>query len=427
MKLKCISFFLLFISLSYQSDIVSFDISFTYFNITNKGVAVSAHDNLTEIFPVFPFCITPSKQCFNISLDNTIYQTWIPGQLLSKFFNKTYIPHPTDNVVSTTKSSTGLLDSNYVGGMFVKAEVSPYKSNNSFVFALMNEGNLYQKIEYINGKMGILRLSAVTKDFDEPVSYLDYLVKNNIISHSKFSIQYNEDLTKGEIIFGKLDEDKDNTNFCSLSKERYQLSWSCALSNVIISNYSIEVSGDKNGGEFVSFETLSQNIYAPYESGEYILKRLIEKNKDDCYIKNEGLNKFIVCNNTADISNFDKIILASKEGMEYPLYPEDIFDYDKNNKIYISRLIVIGNEKNLWKIGIPGFKGKRIAFNQEDERIEFYENSTHSNNIYKEIFNNYYVFIGIIFVVVVLILIILFCIRRSRLRAKNEVNFTLME
>ena len=61
MKLKCISFFLLFISLSYQSDIVSFDISFTYFNITNKGVAVSAHDNLTEIFPVFPFCITPSK------------------------------------------------------------------------------------------------------------------------------------------------------------------------------------------------------------------------------------------------------------------------------------------------------------------------------------------------------------------------------
>ena len=147
MKLKCISisFFLLFISLSYQADIVSFNISFTYFNITNKGVAVSAHDNLTEIFPVFPFCITPSQQCFNISLDNTIYQTWIPGQLLSKFFNKTYIPHPTDNVVSTTKGSTGLLDSNYVGGMFVKAEVSPYKSNNSFVFALMNEGNLYQK------------------------------------------------------------------------------------------------------------------------------------------------------------------------------------------------------------------------------------------------------------------------------------------
>ena len=88
---------------------------------------------------------------------------------------------------------------------------------------------------------------------------------------------------------------------------------------------------------------------------------------------------------------------------------------------------MIRNEKNLWKIGIPGFKGKRIAFNQEDERIEFYENSTHSNNIYKEIFNNYYVSIGIIFVVIVLILIILFCIRRSRLRAKNEVNFTLME
>lgn len=436
MKIKCFSFSLIITYSSFifliikchnndnsSNSIVEFDLNFNRFDISFGSLTLIPHDNLTNVYPTFEFCIGSSKQCFQLAIDNTIYQTWIPGERLSKYFNRTYKESKEDKIVKIDLKSTSVLENHFIAGNFVKIETFPYKTESLFFLSLMNETNVGHHIGYMDGKMGILRASPVTENFLETISYVDYLYANKIISQPKFSVEMNSELTKGKLVFGKLEEDEKVKNYCELSKTRYRLSWSCSLTNVIYANYSIEVKGEKNG-EFVSFETLSQNIFAPYESGDFIIQKMQEASDKECSIKKSGRNEYLVCNTNVNIDNFEKIILKSKGGFEFMIYPEDIFEYDEKDKRYISRLVVMGNESNLWVIGLPGFKGKRIAFNQEKERIEIFDRK--KSNKYNKILNNYYVWFGIGFVCLSVILIALFCIRRKRLRTKNEVNFTLL-
>lgn len=437
MKIKCILFSLIITYSSFifllikcnnndnsSYSIIEFDLNFNRLDISPGSLTVIPHDNLTSVYPTFEFCIGLSKQCFQLAIDNTIYQTWIPGELLSNYFNKTYKESKEDKVEKFDYKSTSVLENHFIAGGFVKIQTLPYKSESLFFLALMNETNVGHHIGYMNGKMGILRASPVTENFLEKVSYVDYLYDNKIISQPKFSVEMNSEMSKGKLVFGKLEGDEKVKNYCNLSKTRYRLSWSCGLTNVIYGSYSIEVKGEKNG-EFVSFETLTQNIFAPYESGDYIIQKMKEASDKECSIEKSGRNEYLICNRNVNIENFEKIILKSKGGFIFNIYPEDIFEYDERNKRYISRLIVMGNESNLWVVGIPGFKGKRIAFNQEKERIEIFDRK--KNNKYNNtIFNNYYIWLGIGFVCFSVILIALFCIRRKRLRSKNEVNFTLL-
>lgn len=388
-----------------------------------KSISVSIHDYLHQIIPTFEFCVSEPKQCFPIALDNTIYQTWIPSNELSQYFNNTYTK--TINEIEThSDGSTALLDNAFVSGYFAKTKVSPYKNDPNgneplFLIAYMKEGTIHRKIPFYSGKMGLLKFSPHLED---NTNYLYFLKANGLIDKQVFAIEI-KDFKQGNIVIGE-DTEKYNSNnvgYCEMPKNHYQLSWTCKLSHIIYGNMTLEITSEK--GEFVMIETLRQTIQAPIDNGEYILQQIVKKSNDMCSIIKEGRIMYLTCDEKYNIEKIDNILLKSGN-FELKLFANDFFEFSGEQNKYISKLVVDMNEKEVWNVGVVGMNNKMIIFDKEDDKIGIIE--LKRKKIKK--INLFWICFGIGFIIIVIIIFLSLFIRRSRLRkSAAKIDFTLMK
>ena len=380
-------------------------------------------DKLTYLSTTFPFCIGTPPQCFEVSIDTASPSSWLPNSELHSYFNHSFDESRSTSFNKLQGVNSMLLDGSILIGSYIKEIPTPFnehsfkgsKPSKGFVLGLMGVTDLQPKILHQDGVIAIMReVSDSNRHGNETTSYLDYLWDYNAINKKMFVVDYKNN----KIVFG--DNDKylsmNNKQTCDSNDKSFKYSWTCKLNEVIYDNEKIFAAED----ERIFFDTLSQFIQVPYESGEYLFNKIVSANSEYCSIVQEetGFN-YIKCLNSFDVVNHIKQIDLVLSGGKAHLVvdPADMFYYDKDNSVYLSSLVLSKHNKNNWMVGMPAMKNKILIFNKEDNSVSFGEgNKIHHKN-FGMLFN-----VMAVTLCVFVVLIVALYIRRKIILSKNKVQ-----
>ena len=368
-------------------------------------------DSLNFYNPTIKFGLGTPKQYFEISVDTTTSYAWFVSNNLNNYFNNTFNYNASSTNLYIQVINTVLLEGCILTGVFMKDIPSPFLTENEiekkFVFGLMKDTNLKNKIIYKDGNLGLMRdVPNNNRRGNESMSYMEYLIDNKAINKQIFSIEYYDNYTGGKIIFGEKYNNNNNKtykiNYCenSLNKD-YNNFWVCHLNYIIYNNlklYAIDT-------EQILFDSLNPFIISPRESGTFLLKNMLKNNENFCEIVQEESYSFLKCLNNFDYLNYIYPIKLNIGETNIVLFPKNLF-INYKNEFYICLLIVDDNENENWNLGIPAFLNNIFIFNQEIKKFGILE----PNQIY---YNLYYLLSFII--IILIILIILMIIRRKHI------------
>ena len=385
-------------------------------------------DNITYLYPTIHFSLGIPKQYFEVSIDTSSSQSWFIGEELKNYFNHTFNYNSSLTNIKIQSMNSVLLEGFFLLGNFMKDLPSPINDNNEnkninftkFTFTIITESDLSSKIIFKDGNIGILKkIPENNKRGNETLCYLDYLFKNKIIKNQVFSIEYYDNLKGGEIIFGeKYNEKNYEINYCYGDNINSETSWECLINGITYEKDRLI--GLKH--EKIYFDSLCPFIIAPYESGDYLLKKMLFKNEKDCLIKNEDIYDIFVCNKTFDYKNKIHNIHIKIENINLILYPQDIFINNYNNEYLISNLIVTKRDPENWILGIPAFKNNIFVFNRDKLSIGLVK-------IKSYIYIFFYI-LSLIFGIIVFLFILLIVRRKyliNTMTKNTQIDFNLMK
>lgn len=414
--------FLILIKLSLQDKY--FEKPLTFIKYQHSTGLHPLLDNLTFHNPIFEFCLGIPKQCFNASVDTGTSFSWFIGKELSSLFNNTFDYNGSSSLTTLPTNMSILLEGGTFIGNYMKDIPTPFMNENEikskFVIGVMTQTDLDKKIIYTDANIGIMKnLSQGNRHGEETTSYLDYLVYNQAIDKRVFSIEINKDFNGGLITFGDK-QYSENIEYCSCKDTTYPYSWDCMLKQVIYKNESLLASKD----ERVFIDTQSRYITIPFESGHYILNKIVEEFKDNCKIDGDSMYDYLVC----DKKNFDVNKIESLKieigniMMEIKL--KELFTYSEKKDCYISLMVISKHNINHWSIGIPQLNNKVIIFDVDEQRIGIIDRNKHNKKNYSSFFTIFGIIVGIIIIIVVGLFI-----RRKYMLSKTQeskIDFNLL-
>ena len=384
-------------------------------------------DKLTYLSTTFPFCIGTPPQCFEVSIDTATPSSWLPNIELHSYFNHSFDESKSTSFNKLQGVNSMLLDGSILIGSYIKELPTPFNENayqgnkpsKGFVLGLMGVTDLQPKILHQDGVIAIMRdVSDSNRYGNETTSYLDYLWDYHAINKKMFVVDYKSN----KIVFG--DNDKylsmNNKQTCDSNDKSFKYSWTCKLNEVIYDNEKIFAAED----ERVFFDTLSQFIQVPYESGEYLFNKIVSANSEYCSIVQEdtGFN-YIKCLNGFDVVNHIKHIdlVLSGNNAHLVIEPCDMFYYDKDNAVYLSSLVLSKHNKNNWMVGMPAMKNKIMIFNKDDNSVSFIEGSSNKKGLHHKNFGVFFDIMAVTLCVFVVLIVALY-IRRKIILSKNKVQ-----
>ena len=416
-----ISTIALFIQTTYTSSYFSAPLSFHQYNYSTGMNPLL--ENISFLNPTFEFCLGTPKQCVQATIDTGTSFSWFMGSELSHIFNHTFHYNESSSITVLPGVMSVLIEGGVCLGSYAKDIPSPIENiddvDSKFVFGLMTQSDIDKRVLNKDASIGVMKnISQHYRHREETTSYLEYLKHNNIIDKRVFSIEIEKEFKGGEIVFGEKNY-KAQIDFCSSKDEEFQFSWVCSLKNVIYKNESLSAAKD----EKVFFDTQNRLITAPYESGNYIFKKIIENYKAECQIMEDATYNYITCNKGFDISKIEKLKLEiGRIIMNINL--SSLFVYKEQEQIYISLLVLTKHDRNHWSIGLPLFENKVFVFDLDNQRVGMIDKAIVIKGT-KGIFK----VLGVIIIIIILVIGFLFLRRRYVLSKSKEskIDFDLMK
>ena len=306
----------------------------------------------------------------------------------------------------------------------IKSETNFFlKKSNSFI-----KGN-NTKLNFISGfqdtnKLGLgayLEEQGESNDIFE-YNFINYLFKNNFIEDLTFSFEPKSKIETSITIGEKIN--KDYKKCYSSNKLEEKNLWNCPLNKITIDNSDIQfLKGENN---YVIFDSLSEDIQIPYDTGMEILNYINEKTGNKCYFEE---NKF--CGPKQQ--EFSYTYLICKLGVDISKVPDIKFIFD-NFELYLGKndllrpydcfrnrvnILAYKNLKYI-KISIPILNKYSIVFDYKDNSIGIIQDKSY---IFEEIKKN-----NINFYIVIIFILIIFIISFSfRKRLKEKKNSHLID
>ena len=308
----------------------------------------------------------------------------------------------------------------------------------NFNFILVDKLNKEKEFYY-----PIIGLNLVKENNLRPILYktnlLEQLKNNDIITNKLFSILYfkkdnnNNDIEKGEIIFGKLPHELDinaqyknfifnenNLNWINAEIEDYNLKWKIKFDNIKYSNEELS--------DLTTELIIEQNLFtAPWEFkdiihkkffGELITKKICKEEK--FYNYRDKFNYFFYSCESSFKSELSKdkykndILQFNSNNLNniFIFNLEELF-IEKGNKLYFS---IIFDEYKMfgWKLGNIFFEKYPLVFSLDNKAIGYYnQNVSNINNK-----SNSKLVLILIGLVLLLLLIIFIGIRKYNILKK---------
>ena len=405
--------FLLSIQISFQL-IIPLNTFNNIPNITSTIKQSILLQKITVNIPLLSTCFGTPKDCFNMALETTYFNTFLDGT--GEYFNKCFNKEKSDTFNSTNETLFFNYQNKKLKGNvgLDKIMIKQYQiediSNEKFGFILLEENNTSIDKILVDGIIGLKKNDPQTNN--SQLSFLHFFhIKSN------FSFDLTKD-KKNNYLRGNflLDENKDNNINYSICKSSNNLNqttnitddeWKCNIINISIgigSNTPIPINA------FAYFSVINPLIEFPYEIGFFILYRLYEQSEGECeIIKEENISIFVCNEKITDISKFEKIYLYYNNNTNpILLNPKNYFE--KANGKYICKIVQNNNIKNII-LGIPAFLDNTFIFDIKQNEIKIKEN--------KENYTAYIIIIGIIALILIVIPVIIFIYEKN----KNEKSF----
>ena len=370
--------------------------------------------NISDPLAKMPICIGENAdniKCSEIEIDLTY-----PYILLSpKFYFDKFL-----NDFKLTDYTQEFLDYHYYfykgvkhkSIFFLKEKNEYIKGNNSnlnYIIGLQDVSKIGLGINFEEDK----KLEDGNYKYSE-YNFINYLYQNNFIKDYIFSF---EPISKTETIVNI--GDKINTDYkkCFSSNKLNEIIkdsdeieekgfWNCPLNDITIENTDKHFfNGEKN---YVVFDSISEDIYLPYDKGMEILNYINNMTDNKCFFeensffgpsKKEYSYTYLICRFGVDMSKVPNIKFVF-EGFELDmgknvlLRPHDCCRNRVNILVY----------KNLRyiKIGVPILKKYHIVFDYNDNTIGIIKDNSY---LFDEIKTNkmsyYYIVICILFLSVI--------------------------
>lgn len=398
-----------------SSSSIEFPITFHHYKLSSND-----SDPLT-IMGSIPFCIGTPFQCFNIMVDSMNSNSWINDHQHKEYFNNSYISSFSSSKEDVNLTFSLLFAGAYCTGNYIKEIVSPFdkikvSSNeiNKMAFVLINASEIKDKVITRDGTIGLTKSYMFDSKSNTSFNYLDYLKDNGLITERIASFEYN-DLFKGRIIFGI--PPRSIKNKCGQDVKLYSNSWACFVQDFSLGKEKIETPN-----EIVMFDTILDNIFAPYEGGFFILNKFLKESKGHCYIEAESDESIFAfrCDANVNILAFEDIKFNFGKA-KFTIYSQDLFTLVPTNAEYICLLKVKRNERIVWTFGLPAFKYKLISLNQDEKNIGFKDYRLTTQKQWLNI-------VIIATIIIVLVMFALIYVRRKSLLSHplKEIDFTLV-
>lgn len=378
---------------------------FTIYLIDCKQIQLTRRtvkDNLFETeeeiyFPLlFKMKIGTPPEEFDFALDTASYPLWLPNQEIKDFFKKVF--NQTDsktfnfiqpNIPMHIESYDGIITGNEVTDK-LSNPFNEYKEENTDEifeshFNWMLANIVFFEYFSADGSVGFARNYPNTKfpldksDNGQRYSFIDYLLKEKVITEKVFSItrssQTNGVLTIGEYdnkLFqsktkGKCYSAKEYDSFYFANIANY---WNCKVIKISLGNKVLPNSSFSDNNAMI-FATNTEFIFSPLEIGLRIFDNVIKiiGKEANCTVQGFKNSKTIMCNKFDYLKQGEKLNLTMKleGGYELSAYTKDL--WKKFNETHLQFNVVAMTQNIYWKIGEPMLKYENMLFQYSDNSI----------------------------------------------------------
>jgi hypothetical protein len=336
--------------------------------ITNISEIIQNSTYLQKLnitLPILNTCFGNPNQCFDMTLDTTHYNTFLQGDSNS-FFEKSFNKSLSNTLKDINETfSFNYQEKNLESKIYLdNIKIEQFNSTNKLAFTLFEDKDeSIRKIE-IDGIIGLIRNSSSIKTTNNyTLSFIDFISNN-----SNFSIQINKKAhneLEGKFLINE--NYIDSYSKCNSSNlEINDNEWKCKINSIQFeNNYPILFSYD------ISFQSNNPIFEFPKDIGIYMFRRIIEQSFGQCGMIDENNITLLFCNNTIDVSKFNKIYFHfNDESIPILINPINIFEIIE--KIYLCKIIVSDIDHIIF--GLPSFIDNKIIFDKSKNQILFLEN-----------------------------------------------------
>ena len=324
-------------------------------------------------FYTAPVSFGSNEETFNLQVDTTTSETWIPSYKTTLNVKKYNI---TDSVTGKKTNKTFEVEDED-GDVRGKACYDSLKvgdiSLDHFGFVLVDEFE-YNFKDYPQGKLGL----GLKQEHGDDFNFVRKLKLNKLIDREIFSI--NAD-TK-ELVIGELPSQFKNQLYttCSASEtndldDEYRQAWSCELTHII---FNLDRTNKKNkdldsafeANARITFDSAYPYISIPKRHLNDFKKKFMDKYFLNTYreIKN-GDATYFICNDESLVKQSS--IAFVMEGYAYVIPADKLFEKNEDGE-YEMLIRFYKENDNIFSFGGPFINFFTIVYDYEEQEVGFF-------------------------------------------------------
>ena len=340
--------------------------------ITAFSISIPIDKKEKNNFFTVPISIgTPSnKQVFEVQVDSTTSETWIPS------INTTYKVSPKyDPLLSTTSNLTNktmeIFDED--GDVSGKSThdvviIGNYTLNNFGFVSIINYPNNFK--DYPIGKLGL----GYKQDHGDEFNFIRMLKNEGIVDNEIYTI----DPFTHELIIGNTTKKYKNDiySFCNLTEthdldDDYRAGWVCELTHAFFyENKKYLEDGVETTNARVIFDSAYQYIGIPKRNLDLFKKNYFESILNETCIEMRAKREtYFVCENDEKLDNANITFVIG--GYGYVLSKKELFKPLYANKLECVLRFVKQND-NIYSFGVPFVKNYVMAYDAENQQVGFF-------------------------------------------------------
>ena len=324
-------------------------------------------------FYTLPVSFGSKEETFNLQVDTTTSETWVPSFKTTMKVKK-YNISLSSNGQKTNKTFEVEDEDGDVRG---KACYDSIKigdiSLNHFGFVLVDEFE-YDFKDFPQGKLGL----GFKQEHGEDFNFIGKLKKNNLIDREIFSI----DGESKELIIGEIPSKFQNRLYttCSVSEtndldDEYRQAWACELTHILFNvekkkKNKIDLDYAFEANARITFDSAYPYISIPKRHLNTFKKNFMDNHFNNTYkVKKDGEATYFVCTDESLVSQAS--IAFVMEGYAYVI-PSDKLFIENDDGEYEMLIRFYKENDNIFSFGGPFANFFTIVYDYENQEVGFF-------------------------------------------------------